>query len=141
MCRASAAHRSAYGLGSPLLYRAQHLEPWTRRHQGGSPVSQDGIERERARGAATLDRLDDHRPRLERGSQTGAATLFDGISRSWYATAPSTKISVFSPGLRAQRPISALLQSITADVRDEELVVRVELRTHVVRASWRAVRR
>ncbi|MBA3235251.1 MAG: PD-(D/E)XK nuclease family protein [Chloroflexi bacterium] len=39
-----------------------------------------------------------------------ANTRFDGIKRSWYPTAPSTKISVFSPGWRARRPI-ALLQS------------------------------
>jgi len=40
-----------------------------------------------------------------------ARTLLDGISRSWYPTAPSMKISTFSPGLRVRRPTSARLQS------------------------------
>ena len=138
--RAGTAVRPSYGWGSPLLYRAQR----TRRGPADTEIvvpSALMASSERVRGdrpPSTVSMITGHASSVVANR---ASTLLEGISRSWYATAPSTKISVFSPGLRAQRPTSALLQSRLADVRDEELVVRVEFRTHVVRASWRAVRR
>jgi len=51
-------------------------------------------------------------------------TLFHGMSRSWYATAPSMKISVLSPGLRANglRSHSTLDRSISGMSRSKSSV-------------------
>ncbi len=99
-----------YGCGSPLLIRAEamrswpapnsHVRPpaWTEssaRVRGARPPSTAAMM------AGQASRVDVNRP----------ITLLDGINRSRYSIAPSTRISDRSPGLRAYRPISAVRQS------------------------------
>ena len=98
------------GCGSPLLIRA---EPTRTMPAPTSPVRPAAScqSRARVRGdrpASTWAMISGHASSVE---VNRASTLFDGISRSEYPTAPSTRTSDRSPGFRAYRPISALLQS------------------------------
>jgi len=109
--REAVVHRSAYGFGSPLLYRA-HISmrgPADTRPTVPSVMIASSASVRGERPASTVAMITGHASRVD---AKRASTLFDGINRSWYDTAPSMKTSVFSPGLRARRPTSALLQSI-----------------------------
>jgi hypothetical protein len=94
--------RSAYGHGSPLFRRDQRsrrgpaeMEP---KLPSANTASSESVRGERPPSTVAMMAGQASSVDLNR-----ARTVFDGISLSWYATAPSMPISVFSPGLRAYR--------------------------------------
>ena len=108
--RGVAVQRSPYRLGSPLLYRA---------HISMRGPADTNTARPSARIASSASVRGDRPPSIvamitghaARVDSKRASTLFDGISRNWYPTAPSRKNSLFSPGCRGCGPTTALLQS------------------------------
>lgn len=101
---------SPFGHGSPLFSRAKAIRngpaAMCQRWPADPIASSDNVRGDRPDSAAAMiagqaSRVEVNRP----------ITLVDGISLSWYSTAPSRQISTFSPGWRAYRPTSALLQS------------------------------
>ena len=131
--------RLGYGWGSPLLSRANpsSLGPAAMLPLRPSAMiaSSDRVRGDRP--PSTVLMITGHASRVD---SNRARILLDGISLSAYPIAPSMQISVFSPGLRA-RGLGKNSTRREVDLGNEELVVRIEFRTHVVRASWRAVRR
>ena len=102
--------RLMYGWDPPLFSRAQRssrgpaeIDP---KLASAKTQSSDKVRGDRP--PSTVEMIAGHASSVE---SNRPRILFEGISRSWYATAPSIQISVFSPGLRARRPTSALLQS------------------------------
>jgi hypothetical protein len=94
--------RLGYGFGSPLLCRAQpsSLGPAEilPRRPSAKDASSDSVLGERPASIVAMitgqaSKVDENRAR----------TLFEGMSRSAYPTAPAMKISVFSPGDRVRR--------------------------------------
>ena len=93
--------RSPYGWGPPSLSRAQpsrrgpaEIDPIV---PSAKTASSDKVRGDRP--LSTVDMIAGHASSVE---PNRPSTLLEGMSRSWYATAPSMKISVFSPGLRAK---------------------------------------
>ena len=91
---------SSFGHGSPLFSRAKAIREgpaaMCQRWPADPIASSDNVRGDRPDSAAAMiagqaSRVEVNRP----------ITLVDGISLSWYSTAPSRQISVFSPGLRA----------------------------------------
>ena len=91
----------AYSASSPLLRRAQPSRRGPAETDSKAPSlptqSSESVRGDRPLSVAAMiagqaSSVDLNRP----------STLLDGISRSWYATAPSMKISVFSPGRLAK---------------------------------------
>ncbi len=99
-----------YGCGSPLLSRAKLRRngPADTRPIRPSARMQSSASVRGDRPPSTVAMITGQASRVDRNR---ARILFDGISRSWYPIALSMRISVFSPGARAYRPTSALLQS------------------------------
>ncbi len=108
--RGDADARSGYGLGSPLLKRAQcssrgpaEMEPV---RPSAAIQSSDNVRGDRP--PSTVAMMTGHAARVD---SKRASTLFEGISRSEYPTAPSMPISIFSPGFRRNRLGTALVKS------------------------------
>ena len=99
-----------YGRGSALLWRAHRSSRGPAEMLTDLP-SASIASRERVRGERPPSTVAMITGQASRVPSKRARILLEGISLSEYPTAPSMKISVFSPGLRAYRPTSASFQS------------------------------
>jgi hypothetical protein len=109
--RGSASHRSACGFGSPLLYRAHisRREPADTLVAVPSAIIASSASVRGDRPPSTVAMITGQASRVV---SNRASTLFDGINRNWYPTAPSRKNSDFSPGFRGCGLPLAVLQSM-----------------------------
>ena len=112
MRRPAARVREAYGWGSPSLSRAH------RSRRGPAEIdlvrpSPETQSSDRVRGDLPPSTVEMIAGQASRVDANRASTLLDGMRRSRYSTAPSMQISVFSPGLLANRLGRATLQSIS----------------------------
>jgi hypothetical protein len=109
-CGVSAAQRSEYGFGSPLFHRAHISSRGPAEIMVSVPLAMMA-SRASVRGDRPPTTVAMISGQASSVVSNRASTLFDGINRSWYPTAPSRKNSLFSPGFRGWRLPSALLQS------------------------------
>ena len=122
------------GFGSPLLSRANVSRngpaAMCHRWPAGPIASSDSVRGDRPDSAAAM--------------MAGPASsvvknlpmiLVDGMSRSWYSTATSRQTSVFPGGLPVAPADLGLAPVESAHIRDEKVVVRVDLGRHVVRVK------
>ena len=134
------AQTSPYGFGSPLLYLAHISMRGPAETRPIVPLAKIASSASVRGDRPALDRRDDDRPRVQGRREPDEDLVRGDQAQLVLDRAIDDDLGLLAWLARTSADDGRAPVEV-ADVRDEELVVRVELRTHVVRASWRAVRR